>query len=262
MALVDWAFRVVVTIAVFYFGSLHFRTKENLRKILLNYDVTKAQLSDEDDREFLLSVVDDLFTDIPVAADIGTGAQAPAPPNISQKSKSSVSEFTIDASHRDDEQGVVDIQEPAAGSNAPGTVLPPAAAETTAGAQVLTVLNPPTVPEHSSAVSKQETCDYDYVDESLAEADPPAHNLSGPPVTRVGPMCERPGIVAFNHAVKTQIPRQLPTEGLRSWKVFGYMAALLAFGYQDIVITYDLWAWNKNPDFPVEEKFGEQNFRV
>ena len=62
-----------------------------------------------------------------------------------------------------------------------------------------------------------------------------------------------PGIRAFNQALKNHIPRQLPVQGLRSWKLFGYVPAVLTFGYENIVTFYDFWAWDHSGQSPVDE---------
>jgi hypothetical protein len=55
------------------------------------------------------------------------------------------------------------------------------------------------------------------------------------------------GLQKLNELLRFHIPKQLPTRGLRSWKLFGYVAAVITFGYQDVVWFYDLWGWH-HPD--------------
>ena len=51
------------------------------------------------------------------------------------------------------------------------------------------------------------------------------------------------GILAFNNAVQTLVPQQLPLSGMRSWKLFGYLTAALVFGTIELMQFLDLWAW-------------------
>ena len=53
----------MVTIVVFHFGSQHFRARDELRQSMSNYDVLKAELGNPADREILLNIVDELFSD-------------------------------------------------------------------------------------------------------------------------------------------------------------------------------------------------------
>ena len=54
------------------------------------------------------------------------------------------------------------------------------------------------------------------------------------------------GIDKLNELLRYHIPRQLPVTGLRSWKLFRYISAVIAFGYENIVWFYDSWAWHTN----------------
>ena len=52
------------------------------------------------------------------------------------------------------------------------------------------------------------------------------------------------GIDNVNKLLRFHIPKQLPTQGVRSWKLFRYVSAVVIFNFSDIVTYFDLWGWN------------------
>ena len=56
---------IFVTIVVYVLGERHFTALYEMRNTISNYDVNHAQLSVDADRDFLLKIVDDLFSDVP-----------------------------------------------------------------------------------------------------------------------------------------------------------------------------------------------------
>ena len=51
------------------------------------------------------------------------------------------------------------------------------------------------------------------------------------------------GILAFNDCVKTLVPKQLPGKGVKSWKIFTFMPAVLISGMLNTFANYDYEAY-------------------
>jgi hypothetical protein len=189
-SLIAWFIRLVAIIIIFRFGRLHFQTVVDLRNSLSDYDLTKSNVYNENDRQFLLGILNDLFTDFgdDGADDIGDHGGGSGSHKLESSGLPIRSEVH---QHGDDFQAQQHVD---SASNVP---------------QADDVLN-----GRASVVS------------SHAE-----------------------GIGKLNDLLRFHIPKQLPTQGLRSWALFRYVSAVVAFSYKDVVLFYDLWAWNDKGEF-------------
>ena len=57
----QWIFQVIFSTLLFLLGQNHFRALRSLKDTVNNYDIRNASLSNPADRDFLLTIVDDLF---------------------------------------------------------------------------------------------------------------------------------------------------------------------------------------------------------
>ena len=81
------------------------------------------------------------------------------------------------------------------------------------------------------------------------EGGEPGNSNSEPALRRT--FTHSKGIASFNHTVQTLVPQQLPLTGARSWKLFGYLTAVLVFGTLEILEFLDMWAWKVDYNSPV-----------
>ena len=248
----------VVSVIVYLLGDGHFRALRELHEKMQNYDIQTAELWDENDREFLLSVVEELFHDVSqprVSAGEEKGLTlgqllhklnpfSHSPPSQTKiESENSLSAAEIVVRDPQDEPVVSDHPSPEiqqSNSMHSSSIQQPNSS----------------IPASSEAPSRGNEESWNDLSESAAKseaqsaADEVQDHLSGSGVTidvvevdQVKVVLPTKGLEAFNLALKTHVPRQLPLSGMRSWKLLGYKAALLIYGCTYITTLFDKWSW-------------------
>jgi hypothetical protein len=224
---------------------------QEMREIVTHYDVNDAQLTVEDDRDFLLKVIGELFAEdyieeqndaiktsehvdlVPLAnrsfdatqAVLGSQVLSPrnsAPPSSPQRrfSIEGTQVFHLQAQLTSGEESldvesvaIMHGQEPSVQSRRHGRFMGNFSDES----------------QGSEGISQGTPINTPINSEDVIEA-PQSHNTNGKSkstdqgqdsVKRT--LSSQRGIIAFNHAVQTLVPDQLPLRGLRSWKLFGYV---------------------------------------
>jgi hypothetical protein len=271
---------IIVTVIVYILGDGHFRALQELRVKMENYDVTTAELHDEKDRQFLLSVVEELFRDVSQPR-VSAGEEksltlaqllhkfnpfSHSPPSQTKiESKSSLYATEVVVRELQDEAIVCDLVNPRLPDmQQSNSSVPPSSVQQSNSSIPASSETPGSVPASSEAPSRGNQESWNALSESAAEsraADEAEDALSGKTlsgsavaidscvgslfseVDQVNVQLPTKGLEAFNLALKTHVPRQLPLSGMRSWKLLGYKAALVIFGCTYLTTFFDLWCW-------------------
>ena len=262
----------VVSVIVYLLGDGHFRALRELHEKMQDYDIQTAELWDENDREFLLSVVEELFRDVSQPR-VSAGEEksltlaqllhkfnpfSHSPPSQTKiESKSSLYATEIVVRESQDEAIVCDLVNPRLPDmQQSNSSVPPSSVQQSNSSIPASSETPGSVPASSEAPSRGNEESWNDLSESAAKseaqsaADEAQDHLSGSGVTidlvevdQVNVELPTKGLEAFNLALKTHVPRQLPLSGMRSWKLLGYKAALLIYGCTYITTLFDKWSW-------------------
>ena len=187
---------IIVTVIVYLLGDGHFRALQELRVKMENYDVTTAELHDENDRQFLLSVVEELFRDVSqprVSAGEEKGlAQllhkfnpfSHSPPSQTKiESKSSLYATEIVVRESQDEAIVCDLVNPRLPDmQQSNSSVPPSSVQQSNSSIPASSETPGSVPASSEAPSRGNQESWNALSESAAEsqaADEAEDTLSG-----------------------------------------------------------------------------------
>ena len=234
------------TIVVYALGERHFTALYEMRNTISNYDVNDAQLSVDADRDFLLNIVDDLFSDAPVEK---VKVDDPPPGRRDLADGEVVEADGVEGDVWDDDAQepleveaveVVDASEPLVHAGVDGDgdpdVQSPARQSIAADGQLL-------LDDHTTEGHVQDGHATQGTPRAGSTSEAPHACCSRGTTSEAAPAPHSSGILAFNHAVQTLVPQQLPLSGMRSWKLFGYLTAALVFGTIELMSFLDTWAW-------------------
>jgi hypothetical protein len=271
---IKWVVSVFLAIFLFFLGDMHFRAVRALREDFKNYDVRNAKLACQSDAIFLLRIVDDLFR--------GDDNVDSVPSDTVLLKKGTALLVDVTPENASDENDSEEKNPKESGERGPAGEMTSSRYLNASGAwngKEAWMHADPAMPAHPELVhmiEERQRADPNFKEcwgqfcDSYCEGitDPCRHpganvihflQMQGHLPKNQIPVgsprsskrasrkksrdAQASGILAFNESLKTQIPRQLPVRGLRSWKLFGYVAAVLIYGVQDSLSFFDLWAY-------------------
>ena len=198
-----------LAVATYFLAERYYRALRTLRSTLANFDVANTNLGVESDRELLLRIIDQLFTEQDAddrVADLDGAPIADAP-----HSDGDLSPHTGKA--HEVAQQVAHLM---ASQHSPGQ-------EEILSAQ----LDQP----EAHALPARHVSDSHMI--TTQQSNSGARRKSLP----------NSGLAAFNLSVRTDVYNQLPISGIRSWNIFGYCMAVLVDGTWIAFNFYDAWGF-------------------